>query len=210
MSLHKTCRFCKIIIGEYFYEGVDEPFATNDEFVAIASVGALVEGWTLIVPKAHDLSMKNNYSNPVLSDFLDSVLPPLNRRYGPLIAFEHGANAEDSDTACGTAHAHLHIVPFGGTLLPDLQESEMKWINCRASEISLMAGEHEYLFYIELGLVESWSDPFGHLHILKKPKSQFFRYLVAKRSGLSDDYDYRNFPRLNTSRQTRSVLANSF
>ncbi|GAH76771.1 unnamed protein product [marine sediment metagenome] len=80
------CRFCDIVLGEYQYNEIDEPFASNDAFFAIASIGPLVEGWTLIVSKSHQLSMREAYDRPMLADFLGSVLPPLIRQYGSLIA----------------------------------------------------------------------------------------------------------------------------
>lgn len=161
MEPFRICRFCDIVLEEYQYRGIDEPFASNDEFFAIASIGALVEGWTLVIPRSHQLSMRKNYDTPLFADFLEAVLPPLVRRYGPLIAFEHGANTEESITACGTAHAHFHLVPFGESLLPELENSEMQWIECHASEIASRSGDGEYLFYSELGTKEIWQDPVG-------------------------------------------------
>lgn len=204
------CRFCDILFGEYHYNEIDEPFAINDEFFAIASIGPLVEGWSLIVPKTHQLSMRCVYDSPMFADFLGYVLPPLIQQYGSLIAFEHGANSEGSLTACGTAHAHLHLVPFGESLLPELQNSDMQWIECHASEIASKSEANEYLFYSELGTNEFWQDPLGYLHVLENPVPQFFRRLIAKRSGRYEASDYKDFPYFDTAMQTRNVLASSF
>ena len=46
---------------------------TNDYF-AISSVGALVEGWTLIVPKKHCCSMKALYSEKQFAEFTSNVI----------------------------------------------------------------------------------------------------------------------------------------
>ena len=209
MKISGTCRFCVIVSGQYQYAGVDEPFASNDGFVAVASIGALVEGWSLIIPKAHQLSMRNNYSNSVFADFLSSVLHHFFNKYGPLIAFEHGANKEGSITGCGTDHAHLHLVPFGESLLPDLQSSGLQWVQCHASEIASRSGTNEYLFYTELNAKKVWQDSVGYLHVLEHPLSQFFRRLIAERRGGVEVADYRHFPHLDTSMQTRIVLAGS-
>ena len=207
MKLPKICRFCDIVDGQYQYAEIDEPFASNDEFVAVASIGALVEGWTLIIPKAHQLSMRNVYERPLFADIVGSVFPPLTHQYGPIIAFEHGANKEGSMTGCGTDHAHLHLVPLGESLLPDLQISGLQWVQCNASEIAYRSGKNEYLFYTELNRKEGWQDSVGYLHVLESPLSQFFRHLIAKRRGWLESTDYRRFPFLNTAMQTRSVLA---
>jgi len=206
MKPFRTCCFCDIGAGKYQYTDIDEPFASNDEFVAFASIGALVEGWSLIIPKTHQLSMRNIYARSVFADFVGSVLPPLAHRYGPLIAFEHGANKEGSITACGTNHAHLHLVPLGESLLPEIQNSGLQWVQCHTSEITSQSGENEYLFYSELYDKEAWQDPVGYLHVLEHPVSQFFRRLIAKRKGGAEVSDYRRFPHLDTARQTRKVL----
>lgn len=209
MKHSDTCRFCNIIDGKYQYKEIDEPFAMSNEFVAVASIGALVEGWSLIIPKTHQLSMKTIYANPLFAEFLESVLPLLVNKFGHLIAFEHGANKEESITACGTDHAHLHLVPWGSSLLPYLQNSGLQWDKCQASAIAAIAGNKEYLFYSELASKKIWDDPVGYLHVLERPISQFFRHLIAERRGLSDVSDYRRFPHTDTARQTRRMLVGS-
>ena len=77
METSGQCRFCDISVGKYHYSGIDEPFAVSQEFIAIASIGALIEGWSLIIPNTHHLSLRNVYDNPKLADFIESVLPPL-------------------------------------------------------------------------------------------------------------------------------------
>lgn len=207
MIHQNTCRFCEINRGEYKFSGVDEPFAACDDYIAVASIGALVEGWTLIVPKHHKLSMKDSYSHPILSDFINTLLPHLYQEYGQLIAFEHGANTEGSITSCGTDHAHIHLVPFADSLIPSLKRSELKWEKCKASEINLVTGGNEYLFYCELGISNSWQDPVGLLHILERPFSQFFRRLIAEKTLGQEFYDYKLNPNLNISMKTRTVLS---
>jgi len=209
MGSFKNCRFCKITCGEYHYVGIDEPFASNDEFFAIASIGALVKGWTLIVPKFHQVSLRNTYSSPLFLDILQSVIPLLVQRYGPLISFEHGANREGSITSCGTDHAHLHLVPLGESLLPELKKSNLQWHRCQTNEIASICGDNEYLFYCELDNKNNWKDTIGYLHILNNPLSQFFRGLIARRKGVVDMADYKQFPQLDTARETRRALISS-
>lgn len=204
----ESCRFCGIINGKYQYSGIDEPIASNNEYIAIASIGALVEGWTLIIPKTHELSMRNSYGKTALSNLIESLLPSLTQKYGPLVAFEHGANKEGSITACGTDHAHLHIVPLGSTLLPELNQSELKWLLCNSSDVANKSDKREYLFYIDLCTTNTWQDPIGYLHVLEHPISQFFRQIIAKRLGSLDMSDYKLFPRLDVALHTRTALAN--
>lgn len=207
MKHSENCRFCDIIDGQYRYIGIDEPIASNDEFIAVPSIGALVEGWMLIIPKTHQHSMKNVYESTALTVIVESLFPSISRQYGPLIAFEHGANKEDSITGCGTDHAHLHLVPLDESLVPDLQNSGLLWVQCRVSEISSMSGENEYLFYAELNNTKFWQDPIGYLHVLERPISQFFRRAIANRRGKIEVADYMRFPHLYNAMRTRSALA---
>jgi len=209
MGKLSICRFCNIIDGQYQFNEIDEPFASNDKFIAVASIGSLVEGWSLVIPKEHQLSMKNFYGQSELSALLKGVIPQMICRYGPLIAFEHGSNQEGSITACGTDHAHLHLVPFDDSLLPQMQEANLEWAKCSASEISFRVKNNEYLFYCELGTEQEWADPEGYLHILEKPISQFFRHMLAARLGCVEISDYRRFPQLEMARQTRNSLMGS-
>lgn len=209
MKSLEGCRFCDIAsYGKYYIEGVDEPFASNEDYVAIASIGALVEGWSLVVPKSHQFSMRNDFSNPLFREFVQSVSSKMFAQYGSLISFEHGANKVDSATACGTAHAHLHLVPFNDTLMPALEESSLEWVSCRTSEIASKSEGKEYLFYYELNKNDIWQDPIGYLSVLDYPISQFFRRLIAEKNG--KDYDYKTSPHLENSKNTRQNLAKSF
>ncbi len=197
----KNCRFCNIINGNYQHK-FDQPFFKNNSYIAMASIGALVEGWTLIIPKEHQLSMKSLYSDINFTNFVDNLIPRIYKMYGPLIAFEHGSNKEGSITACGTNHAHLHLVPFSDSLMNDMNKSNMEWIKCRSSEIFNIVGKSEYLFYTEIGTNNIWNDPIGYLHILEFPISQYFRQIIAKKLGHSDKFDYKIYPNADITEQT--------
>lgn len=209
MEPFNNCRFCNIVVGKYQYAEIDQPFASSDAFVAMASIGALIEGWSLIIPKEHQLSMRNVYDKPEFADFVGTVISLLVKQYGSLIAFEHGSNKEGSITACGTDHAHLHLVPYCESLFSDLQSSGLQWVQCQASEIASRVGNSEYLFYSELGVKNVWHDPVGYFHVLEHPISQFFRHLIAARTGHAETSDYRRFLYLDAARQTRRTLVES-
>ena len=206
MNTTNDCRFCNILTGDYIYKEADSPFASNDEFMAMASIGALVEGWCLIIPKTHEVSMKNFYSSPCFTPFVNDIISKLSKRYGRLIAFEHGANREGSITACGTNHAHLHLVPFAESLLPDLKTTSLYWQRCHPSEICCRAGQNEYLFYCDINN-QNWNEQQGYLHVLEFPISQFFRKIIASRKGKSEVSDYKIFPHLDVAIRTRRALA---
>lgn len=187
-----NCRFCGIAKG---YNNDVKPenvkIAENEGYFAISSVGALVEGWTLIVPKNHCCSMKALYSNEEFATFANRLVGVLTACYGPVVAFEHGPNREGSDTSCGTDHAHLHLVPYH-SLVTKLESMNMHWQECRASQIDEIVGENEYLFYCEPG--EKWDDPAGRVHVLKESISQFFRKVIAEDQGTPEKFNYKTNP----------------
>lgn len=201
-----NCRFCGIVSGQYTFDTIDEPFAISDLFMGVASIGSFIEGWTLIIPKEHSVSMKSYYERREFVNFVNSVIPIITKHYGPIIAFEHGCNCESSLTSCGTRHAHLHLVPFEGTLHSGLEGSSLDWVKCRASEINKILKNNEYLFYTELGR-DTWDDPLGYVHFLNQPRSQFFRRLLANYSGKPDVFDYKLFPFIETAKKTHYKLS---
>jgi DNA adenine methylase len=187
-----NCRFCGIVNGN---ENAQKPentkIAENEKYIAISSIGALVEGWTLIVPKQHCCSMKDLYSDEEFSAFANQLVSVLTACYGPVIAFEHGPNREGSDTSCGTDHAHIHIVPYH-SLLEKLGNMQMEWQKCNASNVCELVGGNEYLFYCEPN--GKWDDPDGCVHILKESISQFFRRVIADELGILERFNYKTNP----------------
>jgi ATP adenylyltransferase len=198
-----NCRFCGIVAGERGYGRSDAPFYENADFFAIASIGALVEGWSLVVPKPHAVSLRDFYGTDEFKSFSTKVVERVRSVYGNAVVFEHGSNHEGSLTSCGTDHAHLHVVPLTFSLRQDLLESGLSWQEVKSSEISATAGGQEYLFYCD-NLDNA--DPVGLLHVLRQPISQFFRKMIAAKLGKLDVADYKQHLHLVTSENTQSRL----
>jgi len=205
--MKKKCRFCDIIEGNI--KGKENfPIHESDGYFSLASIGALVDGWILIVPKKHVLSMKELYNEEKFVNFSDYMLNSLKLQYsGPFIAFEHGPNKCGSNTSCGTNHAHLHLLPYKNSLYADMLSSGLSWESCNTSQISSIAGTNEYLFYCEISANATWGDPKGFIHILKQPISQYFRRLIAAQLNCPDEYDYKNYPRVDLAIETNRLLS---
>lgn len=187
-----TCRFCNIANGINKGERtVDTILTQTNDYFAISSIGALVEGWTLIVPRKHCCSMKNLYEDKEFAEFANKVITALRECYGPVIAFEHGPNREGSATSCGTDHAHIHLVPYS-SLATRLNAMEMEWEPCCVSEVKEKVGDAEYLFYVDVA--DTWEKSQGKVHILEKPVSQFFRKVIADDLGIGEKYNYKTNP----------------
>src|SRR5688572_22883211 len=91
----------------------DTPLFESENFSCVPSVGALVEGWLLVVPKNHALSCSRigaGHRNEFAS-FVETVATALQLKYGVVSLFEHGAGRCRSSIGCGVDYAHLHLVP---------------------------------------------------------------------------------------------------
>jgi len=200
------CHFCKIASKIEVEAEHDRPILESNEYFAIPSIGGFVEGWSLVCPRDHMLSLRQHYSRESFHSFLRIVTERISKCYGRVVMFEHGSSCAGSPTSCGTDHAHLHVVPLRFSLVEQLMQCGRSWQQVRASYISQIAIHDEYLFYTDD--VQS-NDPIGLLHVLKEPTSQFFRYFVAKALQCEEEYDYRKFPFLPLAVRTRTALAGS-
>jgi ATP adenylyltransferase len=94
-------------------ENWDEPLFECDSFVAVPTLGPLVDGWLLVVPRTYALSFAELPPSlfTELYAFLDRIVPLIEQRYGAVAVFEHGPARVGSNIGCGVDYAHLHVVP---------------------------------------------------------------------------------------------------
>lgn len=115
-----TCQFCNEIQGTNrtpfhdIYASIlpSRIVADSQHLVAFPTLGQLVPGSLLIVPKQH-VETFAQLSSEVRIEALHFInqLEPRLRRYGHLFLFEHGAQA-GCGGGCGIYHAHLNLVPL--------------------------------------------------------------------------------------------------
>src|SRR4051812_5373863 len=111
MTPHHNCRLCGLgtapaQVPSYYSTALFE----SASFVAVPSIGSIVPGWMLIVPRAHvlrasDLSVA---SRDELADFVAHVRRNLTERFGPTSIFEHGPARPGCTSGCTVDHAHVH------------------------------------------------------------------------------------------------------
>ena len=200
-----ACRFCNIGRG-LARESYDIPLAETADYFAVASVGALIPGWVLLCTRKHATNMSREYGRAQSTSLRLKVADMLRSRYeSPIRLFEHGAGHVGSGTGCGVDHAHLHLVPLELPLIDGLRhvDSTLTWMPCRASELRSTSARHEYLFFSEDA---SEADPAGHVTILHKPTSQFFRKVIAHQLGRANEFNYRTNPNLQNTHATAAAL----
>lgn len=203
----KACRFCNIInSGLKIYDDVDKPFMIGKKYYSLVSIGAFVNGWTLLISKEHKYNLCNDYGSIEFYNYLRNHITVIRKKLNwsdRVIAFEHGANNCDSETACGTSHAHLHILPFSESILSDIV-SEKEWIECKWKAVANIVGDSEYLLYCEEP--EKGMNAQVYLHIVVFPESQYFRRVIFNKLKLEGSYSYKEDPRLEESIKTKRIL----
>ena len=109
------CRLCLGVRGSSSLPGPEwnTPLFESPNFVALPSLGALVEGWLLLVPKQHFIAMGALPESlcDEMTAMKQLLWSALQECYGTSCAFEHGPSASLRDVGCGVDHAHLHFVP---------------------------------------------------------------------------------------------------
>ena len=187
-----NCRVCDLVLENKNQNFFDKPLMRTPYNSVIASLGAMIPGWVLLVPTEHIFNLSDRYMDCDLTMLRASVSQILVSEFSlPICMFEHGAMGHGSQTGCGVDHAHLHMLPFHKSLRDSILElnDSLEWNEINASEIKTIAGEKEYLFYSD----DTFSaNPSGILAIVTEATSQFFRKAIAKELGRDNEFDYRS------------------
>lgn len=199
------CRICALMSGSIPKQGYDQAWAENDHHFAMASVGALVLGWSLVFPKVHALNLLKNFTDPSFWRFVGSAHAAVEKRFGRSVIFEHGCQYNGSVTGCGTSHAHLHIVPLSAGLVEASKnyDPSLTWLSCKAKDIPRLVGGDEYLFVADS--YDGENTP-GAVTLLSEGRSQYFRRVIANMLGRSSEYDYKTHPHADLATRSTFLL----
>ena len=204
---NQGCKFCRLAAGERPLGVVDQPFMESENFLAIPSLGSFIEGWTLIIPRRHVLSLSKFYSDEEFLDFSKSVAERVESLFGKIIFFEHGPSEHNSLTGCGIDHAHLHLVPLDGSLAEVMRRDlEIAWTPSDGKELAERTASQDYLFYSESGPRAAFSGLVGRA---RQPVSQYFRRKLAEVTQQPEDFDYKLTPLIEQSVKSGHALSGS-
>ena len=181
-------------MGKLFFDKIDynQVLLESEKFIVIPSLGSLVEGWLLIIPKQFHINL-SQLDNEHMDDLVglirkveDQVLPKFGEKY---VLFEHGPQNLKSKTGCGVDYAHLHFVPFDSDLKDGLRS--FLGLNYHWKEVKDISNlsdyknaEKDYLFLI---------DQSGKATITFQENilSQTFRQVIASYLGRPDEFDWK-------------------
>lgn len=201
-----TCCLCSSLASGAARQSWDDPVFESRNFVALPSLGSLVEGWLLLVPKEHFISLGALPETLVaeMEDMKAKVSAHVRNEYGETCVFEHGPAFASRKVGCSVDHAHLHIVPLAFDLakaarpfMPhDSEWHKATWIECRQAH----QAKKDYLYFeqpLGYGSISTHTD-FG---------SQVFRKAIASQIGRPDEFNWREHPELDTVAKTINVFA---
>lgn len=188
----------------------DKVLCESRHFVAIPTLGHLVQGWLLVVPKDWHLCV--GALSPLLTTeligFLDEVVSFVSAKYGPVAIFEHGPAQLQTGIGCGVDHAHVHVVPV---------EADWRLLQAAKDRVpqitwKMASSLHDTRKYFDQ------SQPYLFLHepglesvIGTGPSipSQLFRRIIANFVGRPHNFDWKRFPEFERIRDTVERLGKS-
>lgn len=166
----------------------------TENFKVIPSLGSIVEGWLLIVPKKHYLSFGylENYLFDELEYLHNYVIKTLQYLYNKhVIVFENGTIELGSFIGCGVDYAHIHYVPLEIDIKSSVNEfyGNICWekVSGLISTRSMIEKSTPYLF------VED-NNRDKYMCEINQPYSQLVRKIIAKHVGKVEQYDWKRFP----------------
>ena len=179
----------------------DLPLFVSDLFVVMPTLGCLVPGWLLIVPRRAmaNLTNLNISERKSLRKLIAAVRPRLNHPGKQIFYFEHGS-LPGSPASCGIDQAHLHIAPLPFDLVEvAIQQTGVAWepTSCHAYSLSVAHGE--YLFVAD-------SSGRAMIGTVTSPTSQWFRKLIAAETNQHDLWDYRTHFGLSKLAETAQLV----
>lgn len=159
--------------------------------MVVPTVGAIVPGWLLVVPRKHFLCVgaMGDALRREMRELSETAAEALRVSFGPVTFFEHGPTEPATSVGCGVDHAHLHVVASNVDLLGgarQIAQQPLSW--SRVAGMQLTADYFRrrlpYL-YVELPNGEVW------LGTHSKIESQLFRKVIAAASGRADVFDWK-------------------
>lgn len=169
------------------YAQSSDLLAETDSCLVVAGLGALAEGYVILLPKSHYLSI-GALPQEQMSEFVElknHIGMLLKRLYGDIIFFEHG---ESSSNRAGKSvvHAHLHACPCNADFRLHLQHRfSEKQISALSDLRDYGTADIPYLFYENV-----LGEKFVYV-VSEHLPSQYLRRLWAQEVGRPRQWNWR-------------------
>ena len=162
-------------------------------FVAIPSLGSIVPGWVLIVPRmpATNIATLSDEDRVELSSIRLRVATILTAAFpGEVYEFEHGPARAGGLLGCGVEQAHVHMVPLDFDLVGAVTKSPA------AGEIKYALADDPWRSVEpdrDYWLVRDAKAKSTVITYPAQPVSQGIRKIIASRVGRPDMWNYREY-----------------
>ncbi len=167
----------------------------SDNFLVIPSLGAIVEGWLLIIPKEHFISMgyiDNENMLSELEELIEKVGDLVQSTHGDYVIFENGAYSQNNLVGCGVDYAHVHVVPTEHNLIHEIESKFNVFYNWTSVKnlkdtCKFIRQSKPYLYYRD-------QSKKSFVTTNENIPSQLFRRAIASSIGIDDKYDWKKYP----------------
>lgn len=185
----------------------DQPLLERSDWLVVPTLGAVVSGWVLALPRKHVLSFRewSTAGGPPAQSIVAEVLSCLGLADDEVIWFEHGPARAGTLIGCGADHAHLHILirpPFDFSAFTKATQDHSSAMFCElpASEVyEAVSGDASYC------VAASADKAISALNV-DQLGSQFFRRVVAQLTGQASAWNYRRSPHMEHIRSTIGIF----
>ncbi len=179
----------------------------SDNFIVIPSLGSLLPGWLLIIPRGYSLNLAELGKSELheLDDLALACELKLKEKFNSeVVRFEHGPTVNQSKVGCGVDYAHLHIVPVNFDLIEALKTGlnvHYEWVELDSFEsLSSVPQNTDYLYYRN-------SSKQHFVTSQKDIPSQLFRRVIAHELSTPETFDWKSFPRVEIVEETIKNLS---
>ncbi len=185
------CNYCDNILNYHVSKSpCDEVLFESTSHIVTTTLGAFVEGWTLVISKRHVTSMSQLSVSEIqeLSSLVSDVRKRVEQVYGSTVVFEHGSLDPGTNFGCGIDHAHIHIVPFEDSIIPVINNEplDIHWRPLESLE-DIATENKPYLFVIDR------EERNGVISNPENIPSQFMRRVLAKYLSIPEYFDYHQY-----------------
>lgn len=172
----------------------DRPLLETKDWIVAPTLGAIVPGWLLLIPRRAAVNCREWYRKSGLPPLaaVREVADHLGLSMDEVIWFEHGPATTGTAVGCGLDYAHLHLIirpqfKFADFAARARGEADLIWNECGAIDAYALAGARSY--YI------AGSDDVAVIATdVETAGSQFFRRVAASLIGNGEAWNYRYHP----------------
>ncbi len=197
------CKFCQKFGGPTGgEEESDHVLFESPNFVVVPTIGSIIPGWVLVVPRSHFLNV-GSFNLALFQEFMriqEIAAKALRDCFGPVSIFEHGPVRERESVGCGVDHAHLHIVATELDLPGIIKrsgETQLQWRPASGIHATRpFAIEQMPYVFLQQASGGAW---IGSASVIE---SQLIRKVIAAHVSRPDCWDWKAHPFESNAKET--------